>query len=48
MTNSGAEDQKTTAAEALRKGLMDMIEACEVISDKFREARDDFNDTMKV
>jgi len=38
------EDTKTTAVDALRKGLGDMIEACEVITDKFRQARDDFND----
>jgi len=38
------EDTKTTAADALRKGLQDMIEACEVISEKFRSTRDDFDD----
>jgi DNA-directed RNA polymerase I and III subunit RPAC2 len=38
-----AEDTKTTATDALRKGLEDMIEACDVISEKFHDARDEFN-----
>jgi DNA-directed RNA polymerase I and III subunit RPAC2 len=37
------EDTKTTAVEALRKGLVDMMEACDVIADKFTEARDQFD-----
>jgi len=37
------EDTKTTATDALRKGLEDMIEACDVISEKFRDSRDDFD-----
>ncbi|KAJ9612521.1 RNA polymerase subunit AC19 [Cladophialophora chaetospira] len=37
------EDTKTTATAALRKGLEDMIEACDVISEKFRDSRDDFD-----
>ncbi|KAJ9502115.1 RNA polymerase subunit AC19 [Exophiala xenobiotica] len=37
------EDTKTTAVDALRKGLIDMMEACDVISEKFTEARDEFD-----
>ncbi|KAK5061346.1 RNA polymerase subunit AC19 [Exophiala bonariae] len=37
------EDTSTTATDALRKGLTDMIEACDVISEKFADARDEFN-----
>ncbi|KAL2419659.1 hypothetical protein ABEF95_001463 [Exophiala dermatitidis] len=37
------EDTKTTAVDALRKGLEDMMEACDVVSEKFTEARDEFN-----
>ncbi|ETI23045.1 hypothetical protein G647_04841 [Cladophialophora carrionii CBS 160.54] len=37
------EDTKTTATDALRKGLEDMIEACDVISEKFHDARDGFD-----
>ncbi|EXJ63091.1 DNA-directed RNA polymerase I and III subunit RPAC2 [Cladophialophora yegresii CBS 114405] len=37
------EDTKTTATDALRKGLEDMIEACDVISEKFHDARDEFD-----
>ncbi|OAL37776.1 hypothetical protein AYO20_02953 [Fonsecaea nubica] len=37
------EDTETTAVDALRKGLLDMIAACEVVSKKFSEARDEFN-----
>jgi hypothetical protein len=40
--DSRAEDTKTTAQDALRKGLMDMIDACEVISEKFRDERERF------
>ncbi|KAJ9657354.1 RNA polymerase subunit AC19 [Neophaeococcomyces mojaviensis] len=36
------EDTGTTAFDALRKGLEDMIEACDVVSEKFTEARDEF------
>ncbi|KIW71586.1 hypothetical protein PV04_03733 [Phialophora macrospora] len=37
------EDTKTTAIDALRKGLEDMIEACDVISEKFHDARDEYD-----
>ncbi|KAK4935140.1 RNA polymerase subunit AC19 [Elasticomyces elasticus] len=37
------EDTKTTAIAALRKGLEDMMEACDVISAKFTESRDQFD-----
>ncbi|RVX68054.1 DNA-directed RNA polymerases I and III subunit RPAC2 [Exophiala mesophila] len=37
------EDTKTTATDALRKGLMDMMEACDVVTEKFTESRDAFN-----
>jgi DNA-directed RNA polymerase I and III subunit RPAC2 len=43
MTDSETEDTKTTASDALRKGLEDMIEACDVISEKFQHERDEFN-----
>ncbi|KAK5944825.1 RNA polymerase subunit AC19 [Knufia obscura] len=36
------EDTQTTAFDALRKGLEDMIEACDVVTDKFTAARDEF------
>jgi len=36
------EDTQTTAVDALRKGLVDMVEACDVITEKFSEARDEF------
>lgn len=36
------EDGKSTAFDALRKGLKDMIEACDVVEEKFTEARDEF------
>ncbi|RMZ80136.1 hypothetical protein DV736_g6673, partial [Chaetothyriales sp. CBS 134916] len=36
------EDSKTTAFDALRKGLQDMVEACDVVSAKFTHARDAF------
>ncbi|RMD43489.1 hypothetical protein DV735_g1611, partial [Chaetothyriales sp. CBS 134920] len=36
------EDSQTTAFDALRKGLQDMVEACDVVSAKFTEARDAF------
>ena len=42
-----AEDTPTTAIDALRKGLQDMVEACDVVSDKFGAARDEF-DTRKT
>ncbi len=42
-TDCSTEDTKTTATDALRKGLEDMIEACDVISEKFRDSRDDFD-----
>ncbi|KEF61761.1 DNA-directed RNA polymerase I and III subunit RPAC2 [Exophiala aquamarina CBS 119918] len=38
------EDTNTTATDALRKGLSDMIEACDVISEKFTEACNEFDD----
>ncbi|ETN40813.1 uncharacterized protein HMPREF1541_05093 [Cyphellophora europaea CBS 101466] len=37
------EDTSTTAYEALRKGLLDMVEACDVVTEKFESARDEFN-----
>lgn len=42
-TDFAAEDTQTTAFGALRKGLKDMIEACDVVTDKFTQARDEFN-----
>ena len=43
ITDGRTEDTKTTATDALRKGLTDMIDACDVISDTFQQERDDFN-----
>jgi len=37
------EDTGTTAFDALRKGLEDLMEACDVITEKFTQARDDFD-----
>lgn len=37
------EDTNTTAYDALRKGLEDMIEACDVVTRKFEAARDEFD-----
>ncbi|RMZ86213.1 hypothetical protein DV737_g313, partial [Chaetothyriales sp. CBS 132003] len=36
------EDSKTSAFDALRKGLQDMVEACDVVSATFTHARDAF------
>lgn len=41
-TGCRTEDTKTTATDALRKGLQDMVEACDVVSEKFTAARDEF------
>ena len=38
----------TTVFEALEKGLDDLMEACDVVTEKFTEARDNFEaDHMK-
>jgi len=37
------EDSRTTAFEALSKGLDDLMDACDVVTDKFTEARDAFD-----
>jgi DNA-directed RNA polymerase I and III subunit RPAC2 len=39
------EDTGTTAFDALRKGLEDLMEACDVITDKFTQARDEFEES---
>jgi DNA-directed RNA polymerases I and III subunit RPAC2 len=36
------EDTETTATDALRKGLEDLMSSCDVVTEKFIEARDDF------
>jgi DNA-directed RNA polymerase subunit L len=36
------EDTKTTAFDALRKGLEDLMAACDVVTEKFTDARDEF------
>jgi DNA-directed RNA polymerase I and III subunit RPAC2 len=36
----------TTAIEALQKGLKDLQDLCDVVTDKFLEARKDFNEKM--
>jgi len=38
-----SEDTGTTAYDALRKGLDDLMEACDIVSQKFTEARDEFD-----
>ena len=40
--------ENTTVFEALEKGLDDLMEACDVVTEKFTEARDAFGeDNMK-
>lgn len=36
--------ENTTAIEALEKGLDDLMDLCDVVSDKFTTARDAFNE----
>jgi len=42
LTDVLTEDTTTTAYDALRKGLEDMLEACDVVTEKFTAARDEF------
>lgn len=35
--------ETTTAVEALEKGLDTLMDLCDVVTDKFTTARDDFN-----
>lgn len=35
--------EQTTAAEALEKGLSDLMDLCDVVTEKFTAARDEFN-----
>ncbi|OQE21658.1 hypothetical protein PENSTE_c011G07253 [Penicillium steckii] len=35
--------ENTTALEALEKGFSDLMDLCDVVSEKFTEARDSFN-----
>jgi len=37
------DDSGTTAYEALAKGLDDLMDACDVVTEKFTEARDEFD-----
>ncbi|KAL1863808.1 RNA polymerase subunit AC19 [Paecilomyces lecythidis] len=37
----------TTAVEALEKGLDDLMDLCDVVTDKFTTARDEFNATQQ-
>ncbi len=39
---SDLDDTGTTAYEALAKGLADLMDACDVVTEKFTEARDEF------
>ena len=39
--NTTTEDTGTTAYEALAKGLDDLMDACDVVTEKFSEARDE-------
>lgn len=41
--NDPTEDTKATALSVLEKGLNDLIEACDVVEEKFTEARDGFD-----
>lgn len=43
--NSDVEDTTTTAFDALRKGLEDMIEACDVVTEKFEAARKEYDES---
>lgn len=45
--DTSTEDTTTTAFDALRKGLEDMIEACDVVTEKFTAARDEFEANKK-
>jgi hypothetical protein len=38
------EDTGTTAYEALARGLDDLMDACDVVTEKFTEARDEFDE----
>jgi DNA-directed RNA polymerase I and III subunit RPAC2 len=40
----GTEDTGTTAYEALAKGLDDLMDACDVVTEKFTDARDEFDE----
>lgn len=44
MTNKHWTDT-TTATAALEKGMQDLEDLCDVVSEKFWKARDDFNAT---
>lgn len=35
--------EQTTAVEALEKGLSDLMDLCDVVTEKFTAARDEFN-----
>jgi DNA-directed RNA polymerase I and III subunit RPAC2 len=37
-----ANSENTTAVEALEKGLDDLMDLCDVVTDKFTVARDNF------
>jgi DNA-directed RNA polymerases I and III subunit RPAC2 len=39
-----ADDTGTTAYEALAKGLDDLMDACDVVMEKFTDARDEFDE----
>ncbi len=42
VADDASEDTRITAFDALRKGLEDLTEACDVVTEKFTEARDEF------
>lgn len=43
ITDMPIDDSGTTAYEALAKGLDDLMDACDVVTEKFTEARDEFD-----
>lgn len=42
LLTQSTEDTGTTAYDALRKGLEDLMDACDIVTQKFGEARDEF------
>jgi DNA-directed RNA polymerase I and III subunit RPAC2 len=43
MAKTNSETDSTTAVEALEKGLDTLMDLCDVVTDKFTAARDEFN-----
>lgn len=43
-TNTNVCTETTTALEALEKGFSDLMDLCDVVSEKFTTARNEFNE----